>query len=121
MPGHFAGKVENSFCRRISFAPWKILGNHDAQGTRSKRGVNPQIRVNLNTPIVLLPTEASQLDNSTAYPNRDRLRAITCPQLLHDVPDVDLDGLFRNEELFGNVPIPISASDVPKDLSLSLS
>jgi len=62
-----------------------------------------------------------QFDDPASHTDRDSLRAITCPQLLHDVPDVYLDGLFRNEELFGNVPIPISASDVSKDLSLTLS
>src|SRR5437868_10860904 len=55
----------------------------------------------------------SQLDDAATYGNGYRLRAITGPQLLHDVFDMNLDGLFRDEELFGNVAISIPAGDVP--------
>src|SRR5436853_2382534 len=54
---------------------------------------------------------SSQLDDAAAYGNGHRLRAITGPQLLHDVLDMHLDGLFRDEELFGNVPISVAAGD----------
>ena len=36
----------------------------------------------------------SELDDPATNPNGNRLRPIACPQLLHDVLDVNLHGFF---------------------------
>jgi len=63
----------------------------------------------------------SKLDDAAADNYRHRLRAITGAQLFHDVFDVNLDGLLRNEEAFGDVPIPVPAGDVSEDVYFTWS
>ena len=60
-----------------------------------------------------------ELDNPSAYADRDRFRAITRPQLLHDVLDVNLDSFFRDKQLLRDVSIPVSAGDLTEDLDLA--
>ena len=62
----------------------------------------------------------SELDNSPADRNGNCLRAVVSAQLLHDVFDVNLDGLLRDEESLRDVAIAIPASDMPEDLNLTL-
>ena len=49
----------------------------------------------------------SQLDDAAAQRDGDRLRAVAGPELLHDVLDVNLDGLFRDEEAFRDVAVTV--------------
>jgi hypothetical protein len=49
-----------------------------------------------------------------------RLRAITGPQLLHDGLDVDFDCLFGDEKPFADLPIAVSAGNMPEDIYLTL-
>src|SRR5262249_18702433 len=51
---------------------------------------------------------------------RHRLRAITGAQLLHNMLDVHLDGLFGDEESFGDVAIAIAVGDMLENLDLTL-
>src|SRR5713226_4932948 len=60
-----------------------------------------------------------QLDDSPAEANRDSLCAITCPELLHDVLDVNLYSLFSDEELFRDVSIPVSTGNLTEDFYLT--
>jgi hypothetical protein len=48
-----------------------------------------------------------QMTGGRALSNGDCLGAIRGPQLLHDVLGVYFHGFFRNEELFGDVAIPV--------------
>src|SRR5882762_5533278 len=60
-----------------------------------------------------------QLDDSAAEANRDSLRAIICPELLHDVFDVNLYSLFCDEELFCDVSIPVSPGNLIENFHLT--
>jgi hypothetical protein len=60
-----------------------------------------------------------QLDYSAAHTDCDSLRAIIGVELLHNVLDVDLYGLFRYEESLSYVPIPVSAGDKSQDIHLT--
>ncbi len=62
-----------------------------------------------------------QLNDSATQADRNRLGAITSAQLLHDVLDVNLDRLLRDEEFLRNVPIPVPADDELQDLPLTRS
>jgi len=61
-----------------------------------------------------------QVDDPAAQTNRDGLGAITCPEFLHDVLDVDLYSLFCDEELFSDVPIPVSPSNLTEHFYLAV-
>jgi hypothetical protein len=66
--------------------------------------------------------EFSKLNNSPADGDRNCLRAIVGAQLLHNVFDVNLDGLLRDEESLCDAAITIPAGDMmPEDLNLTLS
>src|SRR6266700_3853093 len=65
-------------------------------------------------------TVQSELDNAAAHTDCDRLSAIACAQLLHYVFDVDLNGLFRDEQLFGNVTVTVAACDLPQHVDFAL-
>jgi hypothetical protein len=54
----------------------------------------------------------SQLDDAATQGYGDCLRAVAGSEFLHDVLDVDLDGLFRDEEPLRNVPVAVPAGDV---------
>ena len=41
-------------------------------------------------------------------------------QLHHDAPETDLDRLFRNQQLLGNVTIPVAASHVLQHGALTI-
>jgi hypothetical protein len=62
-----------------------------------------------------------QLDDPAAHSDGDRLSAIAGAELLHDVLDVYLYCLFRNEEFVGNVPVSVSVRDLTQDLNLATS
>jgi len=38
---------------------------------------------------------------------------VRCAQFLHNVFDVHLHGLFGDEELFGDVSVPVAACNLP--------
>src|SRR5215472_15100133 len=61
----------------------------------------------------------SELDYSPANSDGDCLRAIAGTKFLHNVLNVRFDGLFRDKELFGNIPVAISASEMTKNLHLA--
>jgi hypothetical protein len=52
------------------------------------------------------------LDNSTADTNRDGLCAIACPELIHDVLDVNFYRLFCDQELVRDIAIPVPSGDL---------
>jgi ABC-type transporter Mla MlaB component len=62
---------------------------------------------------------ASELNDSTAYANRDRLGAVTRAELVHNVLDMHFDGLLGNEKPLRNIPVPISANYVLQDVDLA--
>jgi hypothetical protein len=47
----------------------------------------------------------SNVDDSSTYTDRYRLRAIICAEFLHDVLEVSFDGFFRDKELVSNIAI----------------
>ncbi len=60
-----------------------------------------------------------QFDDSATEANRDSLCAITRPQLLHDVLDVNLYSFLCDEELFRDVSIPVSPRNLTEDFYLT--
>src|SRR5262245_24539477 len=61
-----------------------------------------------------------ELDNAAPHSDGDRLCAVIRAQLLHDVLQVYLDGLFRDVEQFANIAITIATGYVPQDLGFAL-
>jgi len=61
------------------------------------------------------------LNNSSAHSDGERLSSVRCTQLFHNVFDVHLDGQFADEELFGNVTVPLTAGNLPENLDLALA
>ena len=55
---------------------------------------------------------ALQLNDAAAEADRHRLRAIVGAEFAHDVLDVDLDGLLRDEQPRGDIPIPVARCDL---------
>src|SRR5213592_1605058 len=51
---------------------------------------------------------ALQLNDAAADGDRHRLRAIVGVEFVHDVLDMDLDGLVRDEQLRGDIPVPVA-------------
>ena len=49
-----------------------------------------------------------KVNNPSSGRDRDSLRATAGTELLHDVLHMRLHGLFRNEEMIGDIPISIS-------------
>lgn len=45
---------------------------------------------------------------------------IACAELVHDMPDVDLFRLLRDEKLFGDVPVSVSMRDLAEHLRLAI-
>src|SRR5262245_33429257 len=60
-----------------------------------------------------------QLDDAATDGDCERLGAIARAKLFHNVLDMDLDGLFGNEEALRNIPIPISARDVTQHVDFA--
>src|SRR5688572_29059310 len=60
-----------------------------------------------------------QLDDAAPHADGDGVGAVAGPQFLHDVLDVDLDRLFRDEELLGDVAVPVPARDGAQDLDFA--
>lgn len=60
------------------------------------------------------------MDDSAAKSNRHRLRAIARPELLHDVFDVYLYSFLGDEQLLGDVPVPVPACNLAENLNLTL-
>jgi hypothetical protein len=56
------------------------------------------------------------LDNSPAHSDGYRLRPVVSAQFLHNVLDVDFDGLLGNQELLGDIPVAVTAGDLLQDL-----
>src|SRR3954464_2744361 len=61
----------------------------------------------------------SQLDETTVNPNRDRLRAISGAQFLHDVTDVNLRRVFRDRKVLGNIAVAIASGQPSKHLDFA--
>ena len=57
-----------------------------------------------------------ELNKSPAHRDCDGLSTVVRAKFIHNVLDVNLDGLFRNAQQFGNIPIPISAGDLLQNL-----
>jgi hypothetical protein len=60
----------------------------------------------------LLDPSFLQLDDSATYSDRDRLRSVAGAQLFHDVLDMYLYSLFRDEKPFCDVAIPVATGDM---------
>jgi len=60
-----------------------------------------------------------QLNNAAPRGDGDGLGAVACAELLHDVLHVGFHSMFRNEENVCNVPIAVSAGDVPQNINLT--
>ncbi|SRR6266849_6000432 len=91
-PGHPPGKVENNRCSsNLLGIHWCYFEHITHQSNDSGGKANPQGSEFFNTTIVVL---ASQLDNSAAYGDGNRLRAIAGAEFFHDVLDVNLDGFL---------------------------
>jgi hypothetical protein len=71
-------------------------------------------------PTTLADRHVSEVDDSAAQRDRHRLRAVNGSQLLHDVLDVDFDGLLRDEKSLGDVPIAVSSAHVFENGPLAL-
>jgi hypothetical protein len=56
-----------------------------------------------------LPKDPSQLHDSAAHGDRNRLRAVIRAQLFRDVLDLHLYRFLRNNEEIANVSIPVLA------------
>src|SRR5262249_3090508 len=61
-----------------------------------------------------------QLDDASADGNGDGFGTISRPHFFHDVLHVDFDRIPGNEQQAGDVPVPIPAGDVAKDVDLAL-
>lgn len=59
------------------------------------------------------------LDNPAADGDSQGLRAMCRAKFLHDVLDMNLDRLFRNEETVGNFTVSIALGDASEDLDLT--
>ena len=62
-----------------------------------------------------------KLNNSPANPNGDRLGSVGGAEFFHDVLDVYFDGLFRDEEFFGNVTVAVAPGNLLENLDLPAS
>ena len=71
--------------------------------------------------IVLCGRVALEVDDPSAYTDGDGVGAITRVQFLHDVFDVNFDGLFRDKEFFSDIPVPISIGNLPEHFYFALS
>src|SRR5580658_5660631 len=79
------------------------------------------IRRNMIEVSVNLEWGRSELYNSAAHCNCNSLGAVTRAELVHNVLEVHFDGLLGNEEPLGNIPVPISAVNVPQDVHFAFS
>src|SRR5262249_23733366 len=61
-----------------------------------------------------------QPDDAAAQGDGHRLRAVASPELLHNVLDVDLHCLFRDDEVAGDVAVPIAVGNLLEDGRLAL-
>src|SRR5262245_40638992 len=48
-----------------------------------------------------------QVNDASSNADRDGLRAILRAELVHDVPDVDLDGFFRDREALADIAVAV--------------
>ena len=48
------------------------------------------------------------------------MRPVGRSQLLHNMPEVDLDRFFRNEQPLRDIAISISTSDVTQNINLTI-
>jgi len=58
------------------------------------------------------------LNKSAARRNRRGVRPIARARCCHDALEVNFNGLFGHEELLPDISIPISFSDLAKDVNL---
>ncbi len=61
------------------------------------------------------------MDDAPPHGDRDRLGPVVCPQLVHNVLEVHLDGLLGDEQEIGDLPIPVAGGHVAKNLHLTLA
>src|SRR5580692_5263892 len=116
-PGRPPGNVENSLCS--AFLPSTSTQDYDSMLHRSCLAATHDIPVSFHHSfgvLVLSEIHSLKLDDPTAYADRYGLCAITCPQLFHDVLDMDLHGFFRDEEPLSDIPIAVTARDLTEDL-----
>src|SRR5438128_3633698 len=62
------------------------------------------------------PRRLSELNNAASHSDGDRLGPIVRPQFRHNMLDVCLHRLFRDEEPFCDITVAISASELTKNL-----
>src|SRR5215470_5306973 len=60
-----------------------------------------------------------EVDKASANADSNRLRTIVCAEFLQDVLEVCFDRLFRDKELFGNIPISISVRQLTKNVQFA--
>jgi hypothetical protein len=61
-----------------------------------------------------------EVDDAAANTDGDGLCTIFRAELVHDVFDVDLHGLFRDRQALANVPIAVALGNPLQDLNLAL-
>ena len=59
------------------------------------------------------------MDDTAFKGNGNCLRPITCSQFLHDVFNVNLDGLLGDEQSIGNIAVAIASGNLLQDLNLA--
>jgi hypothetical protein len=69
---------------------------------------------------ILLLLLVLELDDAAAHADSDCLGSVRSAELLHDVFDVDLYGLFRDEQFFSNVSITVSVGYFSEHLNFAL-
>ena len=62
-----------------------------------------------------------KLNYSATYGDGNGLGSICSPELFHNVPDVHFDSLLGDEELFCDVTVPVSASNLFENLYFASS
>ena len=61
----------------------------------------------------------SELNNAAAQSDGDGLRSVGCAQFDHNVLNVYLDRFLTDEQLLGNVTVPIAGGNLLEDLDLA--
>ena len=68
---------------------------------------------------VWLESDALKADDPAADADRHRVRAIVRAELLHQMLDVHLHGLFRDEQPIADGPIAVTSGNLLEDFDLS--
>lgn len=117
IPGLPPGKVENNLCSGL--LPLGLttvtVHNHARIAETLHRGIFSYLFLGIG----FCGFPCLQFNDSAPKSNRDRLRTIICSELVHDVLDVHLYGLFCNRELLRNVPIPVSFGNLVQNVNFA--